>query len=175
MNKIRFNEKIVIGLLAVVFIAVLSGMIWDLYGKNLFNKPTVSEIIPALPTEAQNISSVSKTKAPKNQENVTYTQYSTCLENTKDERVAKDCCDCLSGDASLHKACRDAAATYDFTKNTVFKTFNIPSTLGKSGDYSACTASGNQQQCKQCCESTTTKLACGDFQFCRTACNGLAK
>lgn len=178
----------IIGVLVVIFLAVLSGMIWDLYGKNLINKSTTTENVPTMPVETQDISSTpgnkSNTnkptksvgnKAPANQANVEYSSYSTCLENTRDERVAKDCCDCLTGDASVHKACRDATVSYDFTKNTVIKTFDIPSTLGKSGDYSVCTKSGNQQQCKQCCESSTTKLVCGDFQFCRTACNSLAQ
>lgn len=182
------KEKIIIGVLVVIFLAVLSGMIWDLYGQKLLTKSSNSQATPTTSVAADYISSAPNKKGSSNkptksagnkavpsQETVAYASYSTCLENTKDERVAKDCCDCLGGDASLHKACRDAAATYDFTKNTVFKTFEIPSNLGKEGDYSVCTASGNQQQCKQCCEASGTKFVCGDFQFCRTACNSLAQ
>lgn len=171
------KEKIIIGVLAVIFLSVLLGMIWDLYGKNLLNKSTTTISIPT-PTNKNNANKPTKSagnKAPASQENIAYSTYSTCIENAKDLPSSKDCCDCLTGDASVHKACRDAAAEYDFTKNTVIKTFDIRSTLGKTGNYSMCTASGNQQQCKQCCESTSTKLACGDYQFCRTACNGLAQ
>jgi len=111
---------------------------------------------------------------PKQDSNVAYTSYSTCLENTKDGPAAKDCCDCLSADVSVRKACRDATVDYDFSKNTSIKTFPISSKLGRTGDYSSYTASGNAQTCKQQCDTSAT-LACGDYQFCRTACDSLAK
>lgn len=107
--------------------------------------------------------------------NIAYDLYNTCLENTIDERRAKDCCDCLSVDELIRKTCRDATVAYDFSKNTTIKEFSIPSTLGKDGDYSAFTVSGNEQECKQACESESGGLVCGDYQYCRTACNNLSK
>lgn len=209
--KISVREKIIIAVLAVLFVAVLSGALWDLYGRKMLcncncstqnaaaNNTGSTNNNTALTNNATG-ASVPATEgqtAPNNQpadkkpggqaasanqasqpkpadSNVAYASYSTCVENTKDLPASKDCCDCLPGDASVHKACRDFAATYDFSKNTVFKTFEIPSTLGQNGDYSSCTASGNQQQCKQCCENTG-KFVCGDFRFCRTACDGLSQ
>jgi hypothetical protein len=189
-NSITTKEKVIIGVLSIIFVLVLGGMLMDVYGKNLF--PTtqpqttqVNESVSPTPmvsagtkTIQNNATSkqkpVTKTPGGNTQDSsIAYSLYSTCLENTKDEPASKNCCDCLSGDAALHKACRDAAATYDFSKNTTFKTFTIPSTLGRNGDYSKFTASGNQQQCKQACESASSGLACGDYQYCRTACNNL--
>lgn len=199
-NKI---EKIILVVLFVIFVSVFLGAFWDLFGReslksylcagssvgSINNLQATStkeelglEVKDVQVTPKQNISNpkTNSTKmttnaTPKRENNVAYSAYSSCLENAKDLATSKDCCDCLSGDASVHKACRDAAATYDFSKNTVFKTFEIPSTLGQNGDYSAFTASGNQQECKQKCESASSGLACGDFRFCRTACNSLAQ
>lgn len=197
------KEKIIVTVLAIIFFAVLIGAFWDLYGRKLLTNSlcspqnvVVNNNLQATTTDQQlNVnkneqpapkneqnnqqlatstnSNTEKNPAPKTENNVAYASYSTCLENAKDLAASKDCCDCLSGDASLHKACRDAAATYDFSKNTIIKQFTIPSKLGRNGDYSAFTASGNQQQCKQACESATSGLACGDYQYCRTACNSL--
>lgn len=211
------KEKIIIIVLAVIFIGILLGAFWDLYGKEAMTNylcpsqntelsdtqtPATNPGSITLPTNKQNNSKTTENTTPtinnqntppvsgndkqtktdgatkpeqKTDSNIAYASYSTCLENTKDERAAKDCCDCLSGDASLHKACRDATVDYDFSKNTEFKTFTIPSELGPNGDYSSFTASGNQQQCKQACESTASNLACGDYQYCRKACNNLSQ
>lgn len=196
------KEKIIIIVLAVIFISVLLGAFWDLYGRKLLcscdcisqntelsnDQQTVTTTKENTPVRNnQNVSNVHMTDQnnkqtnpdyttkpdPKTDNNVSYSSYSTCLENTKDERAAKDCCDCLNADVSVRKACRDATVSYDFSKNTEFKTFTIPSELGPNGDYSSFTASGNQQQCKQACESTASGLACGDYQYCRKACNNL--
>ena len=194
-------EKIVLIVLAVIFLAVLAGASWDLYGKkamtgylctsqntelNNNQTTTTTSENTAAPVNNQNTSQTgqnnkqtktdSGTKtAPKTDSNIAYSSYSTCLENTKDGPAAKDCCDCLSADVSVRKACRDATVSYDFSKNTTFKQFTIPSKLGRTGDYSAFTASGNQAQCKQACESASSGLVCGDYQFCRTACNSLSQ
>jgi len=97
----------------------------------------------------------------------------TCTNNTSDSGQAKDCCDCLPGtDASAIKTCRDAATNHDFSQNSDFITFTAPSTLGQNGDYSLFTTAGNQQDCKQLCDSSD-KLACGDRRFCRDACDKL--
>lgn len=194
-------EIIVVIVLTISFIGVLLGATWDLYAKNLLCKCNCNSAVVAVNSNVNSMSGINSSadvpsvlnvqKPDQNQQNtntasnqtkplnpagkantVAYASYSTCIENTKDLAASKDCCDCLSGDASVHKACRDTAATYDFSKNTVFKTFDIPSVLGQNGDYSACTASGTQQQCKQCCENSGN-FVCGDFRFCRTACASL--
>ncbi|MDD2565791.1 MAG: hypothetical protein PHZ26_04445 [Candidatus Gracilibacteria bacterium] len=113
---------------------------------------------------------------PEEKSNVAYSAYSTCLENTENGPEAKDCCDCLSdANISVRKACRDATVSYDFSNNTTYKTFKIPSILGENGDYSPYTISDNEQECKQKCEATTTTLVCGDFRYCRTACDKLSQ
>ncbi len=191
MNK---KEKIIIGILSIIFVAVLGGATWDLYGRNLLTKKTSTAPVlnnnnvtqGVTPTNSQGKSKGgSQAAQPKTNgqakptgqtgTQVTYSTYSQCIENTKDLGSSKDCCDCLAADDSVRKACRDFAATYDYTKNTVIKTFEISSKLGRDGNYSTCTASGDQNTCKQCCESAETGLACGDYQYCRTACNNLAQ
>ena len=93
-----------------------------------------------------------------------------CINNTSDEAQAKNCCDCLSGaDAAAIKNCRDTVAKHDFSQNSGFITFDVPSKSGESGDYSLFTAAANQQDCKQMCDSSNI-LACGDRRFCRDAC-----
>ncbi len=182
------KEKIIITILAVIFLAILSGMIWDLYGRQLLyntkNIPTNTNVqITTMPTSVasvtvnQKTSGGSQTSVPGNKvdSSISYSSYSTCIENTKDLGSSKDCCDCMTADEPVRKACRDFAATYDFSKNTTFKTFEIPSKLGRNGDYSKFTVSGNQQQCKQVCESASSGLVCGDYQYCRTACDNLSK
>lgn len=193
-NRVSRKEIIIITALAIVFVVVLFGALWDIYGRNLLcscncntqTNQSAGDIRPGeggLTTTPKvkngNNTSTPPTKngnnqPPKADANIDTSLYQTCLSNAKDLGDSKDCCDCLSGDASLHKACRDAAANYDFSKNTTFKTLEIPTTLGQNGDYSACTASGNQQQCKQCCENSG-KFVCGDFRFCRTACDNLSQ
>ena len=96
-----------------------------------------------------------------------------CINNTSDSGQAKDCCDCLPGaDAAAIKTCRDAVPNHDFSQNSDLITFTSASTLGQNGDYSLFTAAGNQQDCKQLCDSSD-KLACGDRRFCRDACDKL--
>lgn len=181
------KEKIIVIVLAIIFIGVLSGMIWDLYGNKLsgkkssvsqstsLNSNSQATITPANKqnNEKQNKPTTTANSALKTDSNIAYSSYSTCLENTKDGPTAKDCCDCLNADVSVRKACRDATVNYDFSKNTEIKTFSIPSKLGKTGDYSSFTTSGSQVQCKQACESASSGLVCGDYQYCRTACNSL--
>jgi len=99
--------------------------------------------------------------------------YTMCINNTSNLPQAKDCCDCLSAaDAATIKNCRDVAAKHDFSLNSGLITFTVPSALGQAGNYTLFTAAGNQQDCKQLCDSSTT-LACGDRRFCRTACDQL--
>lgn len=100
-------------------------------------------------------------------------QFSTeaCLNNTADEGQCKDCCDSLDADGNARKACRDSCAVQDFSQNTELISFEIVSVLGPNGDYSGCTASGDERACKDCCDNSDS-LAGGDRRFCRDACTG---
>ena len=93
-----------------------------------------------------------------------------CLNNTRDEAQCKDCCDALETGADGRKSCRDACPTHDFTLNSNFITVEPVSLLGPEGDYSVCTASGEQGPCKVCCDADGA-FASGDRRFCRDACN----
>ena len=94
-----------------------------------------------------------------------------CISNTRDNPQCKDCCDCLpNSDDQSRKTCRDTCATHDFSANGNFISFTAPSTLGPNGDYSACLTAGSSNDCKICCEGSLG-LQCGDYRFCRTACD----
>lgn len=98
------------------------------------------------------------------------TNINSCVNNTKDNPQCKDCCDCLSGvDSQARTACRDTCAVHNFSKNTNIIQITVPSLLGKEGNYSECVARGSEE-CKTCCENQIG-LQCGDYQYCRTACN----
>lgn len=103
---------------------------------------------------------------------IPYDLYSNCLKYAKDNRSSKDCCDCLPVNERIRKICRDATNNYNFSKNNKIETFDILSLLGVNGDYSACSSSGNKDECKKCCDSSK-QYACGDFKYCRSACNQL--
>ena len=94
-----------------------------------------------------------------------------CLNNTRAEGDCKDCCDSLSADGAARRACRDQCPAHDFTQNTNFILMNAPSSLGPQGDYSLCTAAGNEGACKDCCDSSSA-LQAGDRRFCRDTCAG---
>jgi hypothetical protein len=98
-------------------------------------------------------------------------EYASCINNTTDAPECKDCCDCLEdSDGDTRTACRDTCAVHDFSGNSDFITVVAPSTLGATGDYSECVAEGSSGDCKACCEGSLG-LMCGDYQYCRTACN----
>jgi hypothetical protein len=158
-------EKLDIALisLAVIFVFMLGFVVNNLYFNDRAN-------------EANKINAPSnepKTNPPV--KNTTQaislgTDISSCINNTEDNPQCKDCCDCLSGiDGETRTACRDTCAVHDFSKNTNLITITVPSILGLNGDYSQCVAKG-ATECKTCCESSIG-LSCGDYQYCRTACN----
>lgn len=97
--------------------------------------------------------------------------YNTCINQTGADTTCKDCCDCMDGSADDRKTCRDDCAIHDFTANSSYVNFDVPSALGAGGDYSTCVAEGTESDCKRCCDGGTMGLACGDFRFCRDACN----
>jgi hypothetical protein len=101
-------------------------------------------------------------------EEVAYTA-DICINNTRDEAACKDCCDSLDADGAARKACRDTCATHDFEQNSDFVTVAVPSSLGPEGDYTLCTVSDNEQDCKACCDGSPD-LQAGDRRFCRDAC-----
>ncbi len=92
-----------------------------------------------------------------------------CIGNTENEGICKECCDCLD-DASARKACRDACSTVDFTQNSDFITVDAPSSLGPNGDYSAALNLATESACKEYCDESDD-LDCGDRRYCRDACN----
>jgi hypothetical protein len=92
-----------------------------------------------------------------------------CLNNTRDEAECKDCCDSLEEDGAARKACRDECPNHDFAQNTDFIAIDVPSSLGPDGDYSVCTATGDERACKACCDDSTA-LQAGDRRFCRDTC-----
>jgi len=96
--------------------------------------------------------------------------FESCINNTKDEGECKDCCDCLDADAATRTDCRDTCATQDFSQNSDFITVNAPITLGPGGDYSAAVETGTESACKKYCDDSL-ELSCGDFRYCRDACN----
>ncbi len=93
-----------------------------------------------------------------------------CLDNTADEGQCKDCCDSLDADGKARKACRDSCAVQDFAQNIELISFEITSVLGPGGDYSVCSASGDERTCKDCCDDSNS-IAGGDRRFCRDACS----
>ncbi len=94
-----------------------------------------------------------------------------CLNNTRHEGECKDCCDSLTTDGAGRKACRDECPKHDFAQNANFITVNVPSSLGPNGDYSACTLTGDERTCKDCCDSSADVPA-GDRRYCRDTCAG---
>lgn len=187
------KQKMAISALTVIFLAVLVGAFWDLYGRNLLCNCSCSQ---QSSTEGSNSKAVSPTSGSQavsgnqatlksgqkgnkqgNKKNspsntaASSANYNSCINNTKDNSECKNCCDCLSGaDSETRTACRNVCATHDFSTNSNFITVNAPSALGVSGDYSACTNQAGSGECKNCCESSMG-LQCGDFKYCRTACN----
>ncbi len=97
--------------------------------------------------------------------------YGMCIYNTSSNPECKDCCDMLETDGQTRKECRDTCATHDFNLNTEFILLDVTSILGRDGDYSICTVSGDERECKRCCDSST-ELTGGDRRFCRDVCAG---
>ena len=191
------KQKIIILILAVVFLVVLVGAFWDLYGKNL--SYNCSQPSSAVGNISQTVTPASETAVTSNNQAVSQTGqkgnkqggkgnattgatgtttssansavYDSCINKTKDNPECKDCCDCLSGaDSATRTTCRNTCATHDFSTYSNFITTTSPSVLGEKGDYSTCTNKASSGECKTCCEGSMN-LQCGDYRFCRTACN----
>ena len=198
-SKMSKKQKIVIAILAVIFLAVLVGAFWDLYGKKLLCNCNCSQQSSTADSNSQAANPTNNTGAAiENQatlkdgqkgnkqgtkNNATTTSnassttaansatYDSCINKTKDNPECKNCCDCLSGaNGETRTACRNTCATHDFSTNSNFITVSAPSVLGEKGDYSTCTNQASSGECKNCCESSMD-LQCGDYRHCRTACN----
>jgi|GEM_PF-1331440 len=196
------RRKVIVTSLAFVFVAVLFGAFWDLYGRKTFcgcdcaaktaaegngSQTATAANGPAAVSGSGQTASVNRQKGSGQGGKSGTAQagsatmstasaagsatYDSCINKTKDNPQCKDCCDCLSGaDSATRTACRNTCATHDFGTNSDFITVTSPSTLGEKGDYSTCTKEASSGECKTCCESSMG-LQCGDYRFCRTACN----
>lgn len=150
------KSNLFIILLSIILVVLIGFVINDLYFKDSISKDTNN--LPNKPS----VNKISTSSA-----NATY---ESCISNTKDSPQCKDCCDCLTGvDSATRTSCRDACAVHDFSTNSNYLTVSVPSSLGRDGDYSICVAKG-ATDCKTCCENQMG-LQCGDYQYCRTACN----
>ncbi|MEI6650288.1 MAG: hypothetical protein WCL23_02505 [Candidatus Moraniibacteriota bacterium] len=195
------RRKMLVSILVVVFIVVLLGAFWDLYGRKMFCSCDCSSQQSAQGSGSQaaasaggksavsgdQAASVGGQKGNKQGGKTGTTQtgsasasatsatgsaaYDSCINKTTDNPQCKDCCDCLSGtDSATRTACRNTCAMHDFGTNSDFITVTSPSTLGEKGDYLTCTKEASSGECKTCCENSMG-LQCGDYRFCRTACN----
>lgn len=157
------KTNIIISCLSIIFILVLGFVVFDLYFRDKHVSSVEPKEIPQQPPAKQ----TSSNGALSNMSNFTS---DSCIKNTKDNAQCKDCCDCLIGvDSTIRTSCRDTCAVNDFSKNSNILTITVPSLLGKEGNYSVCVAKGSTD-CKTCCENQIG-LQCGDYQYCRTACN----
>ena len=154
------KTNLILIVLVVLFVVVLGFVVWDLYLNNNMNNNTI------IPSE-ENVKKDANTKV---QSNFSDFSFNFCINNTKDNPQCKDCCDCLTGvDSETRTFCRDTCAAHDFSNNLNTTTITVPSVLGKNGNYSKCVDEGTLT-CKTCCENEIG-LQCGDYQYCRTACN----
>lgn len=99
------KERAIIILLGHVFVFVLFFVTWDLFGKKA--------LCPVMTTNSANTTqqttSTTQPKQDKQTEkavNVDSSLYATCTSKISDEKVYKDCCDSLSADDSVKKACK---------------------------------------------------------------------
>lgn len=196
------RRKVIVSILAIVFVVVSFAAFWDLYGKKMFcscdcaaqkstetggSRATTAADGASAVSGGGQAASVNGQKGSKQGGKNGVTQagsatastasatgsaaYDSCINKTKDNPQCKDCCDCLSGtDSATRTACRNTCATHDFGANSDFITVTSPSALGEKGDYSTCTKEASSGECKTCCENSMG-LQCGDYRFCRTACN----
>jgi len=100
--------------------------------------------------------------------------FGACADTTGSLKDCKNCCDCASQlSCDDQRACRDvcnALGDAYFTMNQNPMPVVVPSDLGPSGDYSACSGTTTtEQECKACCDCSTN-FVCGDHQFCRNQC-----
>lgn len=110
------KEKVIVGVLSAIFLAVSVGAFWDLYGKNMFTSKTVSTPTPSIsaitpqptiPTNNQTQQNTNSkgSKPPKNQQ-IDTTPFASCMTGLTTKKACKDCCDGLSLDATMNDTCR---------------------------------------------------------------------
>jgi hypothetical protein len=166
--KIKKGTLVLI-VVALIFVGILSFVIWDLSPSDDLESQIFEEEKPEEPPERPDEQGVPPEESSSSEEIDSSTSES-CIGNTRDEPECKDCCDCLDSDSSVKTTCRDECAVSDFSGNSDFITVSAPSVLGLDGDYSECVSLGEERECKICCESSM-ELQCGDYRHCRTACN----
>lgn len=161
-------DIVLIGL-ALIFVFMLGFVVNDLYFQDNIKNPSNINASMNIPQKSTSDNS-NQVKNNNSQAISLGTSVGSCVNNTKDNSQCKDCCDCLSGvDSATRTSCRDTCAVHDFSTNNNVIIITVPSVLGKEGDYSVCVSKGSAE-CKTCCESQIG-LSCGDYQYCRTACN----
>lgn len=101
------KEKILIIVLAIIFVLVLGGMVWDLYGKNMLTKKDITSTVPAQTESVATDSARPKQKNGEkpNNKQVDPTLYAKCTPLLNTQKAYKDCCDGLSDDL-IKKACK---------------------------------------------------------------------
>ena len=100
-QSVSKKQKIIISVLAIIFLIVLIGAFWDLYGKNMFNKTsqtTNTVSITPSPTSSAN-------KQPKNS-NVDTSKFTSCMTGITDKQSCKRCCEGLNLEMTLNETCR---------------------------------------------------------------------
>ena len=110
------KEKVILGVLSVIFLAVSVGAFWDIYGKNMFASkeiltptPSISAVTPqpTVPTnnQTQQNTNGKGNKPPKDQQ-VDTSQFASCMTGLTTKKACKDCCDGLGLDATMNDTCR---------------------------------------------------------------------
>lgn len=95
------KEKIIIIALAVILVGLGLFVAWDLWGKNFsYNCPTTTT------TTSTSTSTSSSTKKGGSNTSVDASLYASCTVKIADEKVYKSCCDALSADDTVKKACK---------------------------------------------------------------------
>ena len=113
------KEKIIIIVLSIVLVGLGLFVAWDLWGKKVsFNCPASSSSA----TDSSTDTSSSSSKKGGSTTTVDASLYSSCTAKIGDEKVYKSCCDTLSVDDAVKKACKKVVDD----KNTTTTTTNTP-------------------------------------------------
>lgn len=110
-QSVSKKQKIIVGVLATIFLVVLVAAFWDLYGKNMFSKNSQTSntvTITPVPTNSTNnqpAPSGKLNKQPKNS-NIDTSQFKSCMIGLTDKPSCKRCCEGLNLDSTLNETCR---------------------------------------------------------------------
>ncbi len=118
------KEKIIIIALAVILVGLGLFVSWDLWGKKFsYNCPTTT----SSSTSTTGTTTKSSTKKGGSTTAVDASLYASCTVKIADEKVYKSCCDALSVDDTVKKACKKVVDD----KNGTTPTTTTPSTTTK--------------------------------------------